>query len=406
MARQSNSNGTDFNGEARKYADLYNATESSLPEKVLLLDTTLREGEQHPGVAFTIRQRLQIAWMLDYFGVDAIEISPIVSRDHEESTKAMLKAGLSATIVAHVRALPSDIDVARRCGADWIAMYHSVSDVHLQYKLRVSREEALNRSVEAVEYAKAHGLKCRFTAEDASRTEPAYLKTVCKAVADAGVDRISVPDTTGIMRPMGMYRLVKTVREAVDTPLDVHCHNDMGLGLANSLAGVEAGASQIHVTINGASERVGLVSLAEASLALALLYGMKMNVRFNMLQEISQLMSSYTGIPVPASMPIVGENAYKHKAGTHVAAVIRSSQAYENIPPNVVGNRRKIIFGELSGKNGAAFLLRLLGLNPSTEQATTLAQGLKNLRCGDLFELDLSEDMESKFEEPVSKSRN
>ncbi|MBI4257930.1 MAG: 2-isopropylmalate synthase [Thaumarchaeota archaeon] len=406
MARESGDNGLGFDGEARRHIDSYNGPDKSLPEKVLLLDTTLREGEQHPGVSFTIRQRLQIAWMLDYFGVNAIEISPIVSRDHEESTKSMLKAGLSATIVAHVRALPSDIDVARRCGADWIAMYHSVSDVHLKHKLRVSREEALKRSVEAVEYAKAHGLQCRFTAEDASRADPEFLKTVCKAVTDAGVDRISVPDTTGIMRPMGMYRLVKTVRGEVDTPLDVHCHNDLGLGLANSLAGMEAGASQIHVTINGISERVGLVSLAEASLALMFLYGMKMNVRLNMLQELSQLISSYTGIPIPASMPLVGENAYKHKAGTHVAAVIRSSQAYENIPPNAVGNRRRIIFGELSGKNGAAFLLRILGLNPSPEQAATLAQGLKNLRCGDLFELDLAGDMETKLEESTGKSQS
>lgn len=364
---------------------------------MLLLDTTLREGEQSPGVSFTIRQRLQIAWMLDYFGVDAIEISPVISRDHEESTKAMLKAGLSATIVAHVRALPSDIDVALRCGADYIAMYHSVSDVHLKHKLRVTREEALNRSVEAVEYAKAHGLRLRFTAEDASRADPEFLKMVCTAIAKAGADRISIPDTTGIMRPQGMYRLVRTVREIVDTPLDVHCHNDMGLALANSLAGMEAGASQIHVTINGYSERVGLVSLAEAALALSLLYGMKLNVRLNMLQELSKLMEDYTGIRTPSSMPLVGENAYKHKAGTHVSAVIRNSQAYENIPPGVVGNRRRIIFGELSGKNGVAFLLKILGMDSSMEQAAILAQGLKNLRCGDLFELDLSQDMETQL---------
>jgi 2-isopropylmalate synthase len=382
---------------------VYNGLETPLPERILLLDTTLREGEQSPGVSFTNRQRLQIAWMLDYFGVDAVEISPIVSRDHEESTRAMLKAGLSATIVAHVRALTSDIDVALRCDANWIALYHSVSDVHLKYKLRVSREETVRRSVEAVEYAKAHGLHARFTAEDASRADPEFLKTVCRAVSEAGVDRISIPDTTGVMRPFGMYRLVKAVRETVDTPLDVHCHNDAGLALANALAGMEAGATQIHVTINGLSERVGLVSLAEAAVSLILLYGMKLNVRLNMLQELSQLIETYTGIRTPPSTPIVGENAYKHKAGTHVAAVIRNSQAYENIPPNAVGNRRRLVFGELSGKNGMAFLLRLLGMDASPAQASTLAQGLKNLRCGDLFELDLTEDMESKLAEAYAQ---
>ena len=392
-----------LDGEARKYANLYNGLETPLPERILLLDTTLREGEQSPGVSFTNRQRLQIAWMLDYFGVDAVEISPIVSRDHEESTRAMLKAGLSATIIAHVRALTSDIDVALRCDANWIALYHSVSDVHLKYKLRVSREEAVRRSVEAVEYAKAHGLHARFTAEDASRADPDFLKTVCRAVSEAGVDRISIPDTTGVMRPFGMYRMVRTMHETVDTPLDVHCHNDAGLALANALAGMEAGATQIHVTINGLSERVGLVSLAEAAVALILLYGMKLNVRLNMLQELSQLIETYTGIRTPPSTPIVGENAYKHKAGTHVAAVIRNSQAYENIPPNAVGNRRRLVFGELSGKNSMAFLLRMLGMDPSPAQASTLAQGLKNLRCGDLFELDLTEDMEAKLAEAYAQ---
>ena len=380
--------------ESISLANNYNRVRNNSVEDVLILDSTLREGEQAPGVSFTMRQRLQIAWMLDYFGVDAIEISPIISPDHKESCKRLIKAGLSANIIAHVRALPEDIDVALDCDASWIAVYHSISDIHLKHKLRISREETVSRAVNAVEYAKSHGLRLRFTVEDASRADPSFLKSICKEIAEAGVDRIGLPDTLGILRPIGMYNLVKTVRDVVDTPLDVHCHNDLGLATANSLAGFEAGASQIHVTINGLGERVGIAPLAEVAMALTLVYDKKLKVKLDMLKELSDLIDMYTGVRTPESKPIVGENAYKHKAGTHIAAIIRNPVAYELVPPRTVGNRRRIIFGELSGKHGAAFLLRVLGLNPSMEEAVKLAQGLKRLRCGDLFELSLSEELE------------
>ncbi|MCP8310420.1 MAG: 2-isopropylmalate synthase [Candidatus Methylarchaceae archaeon HK01B] len=375
-------------------ASWYNKVSSNPVGDVFLLDSTLREGEQSPGVSFTVHQSLQIAWMLDYFGVNAIEISPIVSPSHKESCRRIVKAGLGADIIVHVRALPKDIDVALDCDARWIAMYHSVSDIHLKYKLRVSREETIRRAVGAVEYAKSHGLRLRFTMEDASRSDPEFLNRICKEVAEAGADRIGLPDTLGILRPQGMYNLVRAVREVVDTPLDVHCHNDLGLATANSLAGIEAGADQIHVTINGLGERVGIAPLAEVVMALKLIYRKKMKVKQDLLSELSNLIERYTGVRTPESKPIVGENAYKHKAGTHVAAIIREPAAYELIPPKAVGNKRRVVFGELSGKNSAAFLLHILGLSPSVEEAGKLAQGLKKLQCGDLFELSLSEELE------------
>ncbi len=384
----------------------YNNSERTIPKNVLILDSTLREGEQAPGVSFTMRQRLQIAWMLDYFGVNYIEVSPIVSESHEESCRTMIKAGLSADIVAHLRALPQDIDVALRCGASWIAMYHSVSDVHLRYKLRVSRERAVERAVEAVEYAKRHGLKMRFTMEDASRADPEFLKEMCTAVSEAGADRLSLPDTLGIMSPRGMHRLVKMIRETVKTPLDMHCHNDLGMSLANSLAGLEAGATMVHTTIDGLGERAGLTSLAELTVALKLIYGLDLDVRTEMLKELSDLIVSYTSVKTPPSKPLVGDNAYKHKAGTHVAAIIRNPAAYELLPPETVGNRRRIIIGELAGRTEAAFLMNLLGLNPNAEDASRLVKGLKSLRNGDLFELELSKEMEAELlgvEDSVNK---
>ena len=290
------------------YADQYNAYNKK-PKKISVLDSTLREGEQHPGVSFTNKQRIQIAWMLDYFGVDQIEISPVISKDHQQATKTIIKQGLNADIVSHGRALKKDIDISLNCDASWCAAYLAISDVHLKDKLRISREEALKRAVETVEYAKSHGLKIRFTIEDGSRAEPKFLIQVCKAIEEAGVDRISLPDTVGIMRPIGMYNFVKMVRNEVDTPLDAHVHNDIGFALANAFAACDAGVDQIHTTIDGIGERTGIPSLAEVAVALTYLYKSPNDFRLDMLVDLSRLIEQYTTIKPYDSKPIVGSSA-------------------------------------------------------------------------------------------------
>ena len=383
------------------YAHQYNwMCENAPKRRIRILDSTLREGEQHPGVSFTIKQRIQIAWMLDSFGVDQIEISPVVSPDHVVATKTIIKQGLRADIVAHTRAIKSDVDIAIDCGATWVATYMGISDIHLSAKLKITREEAKIRALDVADYIKAHGLKSRFTMEDASRTEPAFLIEMCKEMNRRGIERISIPDTVGIMRPRGMYNLVKMVHDSIDiskTSLDVHCHNDVGLALANALAGCEAGADQIHTTIDGFGERTGIPSLAEAAVALTLVYRSNNDLRLHMLKDLSKTISDYISLPVPESKPIVGDSAYKHKAGTHLAAILRNPAAYEIIEPKIVGNRRKIVFGELAGKNGAAYLLSLLGLETGKHEAETLARGLKELRMGDILELYLDDRLERKI---------
>ncbi|HKZ60930.1 MAG TPA: 2-isopropylmalate synthase [Nitrososphaera sp.] len=383
------------------YAHQYNWNgENAQKRRIRILDSTLREGEQHPGVSFTIKQRIQIAWMLDSFGVDQIEISPVVSPDHAEATKTIIRQGLRADIVAHTRAIKPDVDIAIDCGATWVATYMGISDIHLSAKLKITREEAKIRALEVADYIKAHGLKSRFTMEDASRTEPAFLVEMCKEMNKRGIERISIPDTVGIMRPQGMYNLVKMVHDSIDTSrtsLDVHCHNDVGLALANALAGCEAGADQIHTTIDGFGERTGVPSLAEAAVALTLVYRSSNDLRLHMLKDLSKTISDYIHMPIPESKPVVGDSAYKHKAGTHLAAILRNPAAYEIIEPKIVGNRRKIVFGELAGKNGAAYLLSLLGLETGRHEAETLARGLKELRMGDILELYLDDRLERKI---------
>ena len=380
------------------FANIYNQTTTE--KKISILDSTLREGEQHPGISFTNKQRIQIAWLLDSFGVNQIEISPVVSHDHFEATKTIIKQGLGADILAHVRALKSDVEVAIDCNATWVATYMGISDIHLATKLKISREEAKIRALEVADYIKSHGLKSRFTMEDASRTDPQFLIEMCKEMNSRGIERISIPDTVGIMRPQGMYNLVKMVRENIDTnvsSLDVHCHNDVGLALANALAGCEAGATQIHTTIDGLGERTGIPSLAEAAVALTLIYRIPNDFRLHMLRDLSRTIVDYTHMETPESKPIVGESAYKHKAGTHLAAILQNPSAYEILEPRLVGNRRKIVFGELAGKNGAAYLLSLLGLETSRAEAEKMAKGLKELRMGDILELYLDERLERKI---------
>ena len=378
------------------YANVYNAYEKN-PKKITILDSTLREGEQHPGVSFTNKQRIQIAWMLDYFGVDQIEISPVVSEDHKSATKTIIEQDLRADIVSHGRALKSDIDISLDCDAKWCAAYLGISDIHLRDKLRITREQAIERAVQTVEYAKAHGLKIRFTVEDGSRADPAFLLKICKAIEEAGVDRISLPDTVGILRPIGMYNFVRKVQRCTNVPLDAHVHNDMGFALANAFAACEAGANQIHTTIDGIGERTGIPSLAEVAVALTYLYKSPNDFRLDMLLDISKLIEQYTSIIPYDSKPIVGSSAYKHKAGTHLAAILRNPAAYEPIPPRTVGNRRKIVFGELAGKTGAAYLMSLLGLEENNDHAKKVASGLKRLRMGDLLEIPLEDRLEKKI---------
>ena len=388
------------------YAEEYNSVEKK-SKKIKILDSTLREGEQHPGVSFTVKQRIQIAWELDYFGVDQIEISPIISPDHADATKTIIKQGLKADIVAHGRALKEDIDVSRKCDASWVAAYLGISDIHLKDKLRISREQAMDRAVKTVEYAKSHGLKIRFTVEDGSRADPEYLINVCKAIEDAGVDRISLPDTVGTLRPIGMYNFVKMVRSEIKTPLDVHVHNDIGFALANAFAGCDAGADQIHTTIDGIGERTGIPSIAETAVALNYLYKSPNDFRLDMLVDLSRLIAQYTNIQPYDSKPLVGSSAFKHKAGTHLAAVLNNTAAYEPIHPRIVGNRRRIVFGELAGKTGAEYLMSLLGMKEDVDNAKNIAAGLKNIRMGDLLDIPLEDNVERKIinDEKGRKSR-
>ncbi len=370
------------------------------PERIRvgLLDSTLREGEQTPGVSFTVEQKVEIAKALSDAGVQMIEAGhPAVAPDVYEAVKRIVglkKEGvIRSEIVAHSRAVKRDIEVAAELEPDRIAIFYGVSDIHLKYKHRVSREQALSIIGEMVEYAKQHGVKVRFTAEDATRADYEYLVEVVKTARDAGADRVSIADTVGIATPAFMRRLFESLRRDVPgVEFDVHAHNDLGLATANSLAAVEGGATIIHVTINGLGERAGITPLHEAAVALKVHYGVEV-VDLKMLPKLSRLVERYSGIPVPPNTPVVGDNAFTHKAGVHVAGILANPATYEPFPPEMVGRTRDYVIDKYTGRKAVRARLEKLGVTVTDRELDEIVRRIKQrpdiryLRDEDLLEI-------------------
>ena len=351
--------------------------ERKINHRVLLLDTTLREGEQTPGVTFTIEEKLELARKLDEIGINMIEAGdPNVSGDVKEAVRRIAKEGLKAEILAHCRALVQDVENAASCEVDRVAIFLGTSKSHLQYKLKKDGDNAVALVSKAVEYAKTQGLKVRFTAEDASRTDRDFLLRICKAAEEAGADRISIPDTVGIMAPDNVRELFQDLSSKLKAELDTHCHNDLGMATANTLAALEGGATAAHVTINGLGERSGIAPLSEVAVALKVVYGIQ-TVRLEQLPALSLLIEKLSGIVPAPTTPIIGENAFTHKAGVHVAGVLANPSTYEGFPPDLIGRQRDIIIDKYTGIHAVKSRLERLGVALSEAQIIQVVQAIK-----------------------------
>ncbi|MUN29228.1 isopropylmalate synthase [Sulfuracidifex metallicus DSM 6482 = JCM 9184] len=327
---------------------------------VRIFDTTLRDGEQAPGIDLTVEQKVKIARRLADMGVDVIEAGfPASSEGEFIATKKILEEiGDMTEVIGLSRANKNDIDKTIQSGLGSIHVFIATSDIHLKYKLRMTREEVLDKIYENVRYAKDHGMVVEYSPEDATRTEEDFLLTAVKTAIDAGADRINIPDTVGTMQPFKFYDLIrKIVGVAGDKIISVHCHNDFGLATANSLAGLFAGARQVHVTVNGIGERAGNASLEEVVMGAKKLFGFNVNVKTWMLYETSKMISQMTGVPVPYFKAIVGDNAFGHEAGIHVHGVLENPSTYEPLTPEEVGNFRRIELGKHSGIHGLKKIL-------------------------------------------------
>ncbi len=351
--------------------------------KVRIFDTTLRDGEQTPGVALSPTQKFDIAKKLDALGVDAIETGfPVISDGEMQAIKMITKENFNAELCGLARTDKKDIDLIVDSGLKYVHTFIATSDIHLQYKLKITRDEALAKAIDAVEYAKSRGLQVEFSAEDATRTDRDFLNKVFGQVAKAGADRIDIPDTVGYATPAYIAQITKDAIATTKLPVSVHCHNDFGLAVANAISGIQAGAQCAHVTINGIGERAGNASLEEFVMALQCLQFDKKyetNINTKLLYETSKYISNQVGVHVQRNKAIVGENAFGHESGIHTHGVLSNPLTYEPIGPELVGRTRWLQVGKHAGAHGISAMLNDYGIDPTREQTHKILEKVKNL---------------------------
>ncbi|MGE5821215.1 MAG: 2-isopropylmalate synthase [Nitrososphaerota archaeon] len=376
-------------------------------EKVRIFDTTLRDGEQTPGVSVNAEQKVTIAIKLDELGVDAIEAGfPIVSDGEARAIKTIVRQGLKSEICGLARSVQADIDAALKCDLKYIHTFIATSEIHMKYKLNMTPDQVLERAIWAVDYAKKHGVQVEFSAEDATRSDRGFLIKVLKAAQEAGADRIDIPDTVGYATPEYISSLVQEVADNITVPISMHCHDDFGHAVANSLAGINAGAICAHVTINGIGERAGNASLEEFVMALHCLYNRRTNIKSELLYETSKFVSNTMGIIVQPNKAIIGENAFGHESGIHTHGIINNPLTYEPISPELVGRKRWLQAGKHAGAHGIKAMLGDFGIKPTEEQLKeiverqkTVADLGKSITTADLLSISGQIMGNSKFEE-------
>ncbi|MEN6328710.1 MAG: homocitrate synthase family protein [Methanobacteriaceae archaeon] len=351
------------------------------PEKITVYDTTLRDGEQTPGVCLRTPEKLQIARKLDELGVHQIEAGfPIVSNEERRSVRAIVQENLNADILVLSRTKKEDIDMAIDCDVDGIITFMGTSDLHLKYKFKKSREEILNICINSIEHAKDHGLFVAFSAEDATRTDINFLKEIYKKAENYGVDRVHIADTVGAISPQAMAYLVGELKKDLKTEISLHCHNDFGMALSNSISGLLAGASAVSTTVNGIGERAGNTSLEELVMTLLLIYGVDLKFNIGIFYELSQLVEKLTNMRIPENKPIVGRNVFRHESGIHVDAVIEEPLTYEPFLPEMIGHHRRIVLGKHSGCRAVKAKLTECGIEVSRDELCRIVEKVKAKR--------------------------
>jgi len=372
---------------------------------VRIFDTTLRDGEQSPGFSMNTDEKIRMARQLANLGVDTIEAGfPISSRGDLEAVQAVAREVRDVPIAALARAKKSDIDAAVEAltpaASSRLHIFLATSDLHLQVKLHMTREQAIEAIASMIRYGRQHVAEVEFSAEDAGRTEIGYLCQVCKTAVDAGATILNLPDTVGYAVPEEYGEMFRRVREFLGDQqgitLSAHCHDDLGLAVANSLAAVRAGVRQIECTVNGIGERAGNAALEEIAVALAVRkdsFGVTTNIKLDQLFPASRLLTEVTGAVVAPNKAVVGANAFAHEAGIHQDGIIKNPLTYEIISPETVGvPSRSLVMGKHSGRNALRSNLRDLGFAPSDAElaeiyrrVTALADESKSVRPRDIL---------------------
>ncbi|PKM80512.1 MAG: 2-isopropylmalate synthase [Firmicutes bacterium HGW-Firmicutes-14] len=352
-----------------------------MDDRVWIFDTTLRDGEQSPGVSLNTQEKLDIARQLQKLGVDIIEAGfPIASQGDFEAVKNIAKSVKGVTIAGLARASVKDIDRAweavKYADQARIHTFIATSDIHLRHKLKMSREQVLEAAVAAVKIARQYTADVEFSAEDAFRSEPEFLCRVIEAAINAGATTVNIPDTVGYATPFEFGGFIRDIREKVSNIdkaiVSVHCHNDLGLAVANSLAAVANGAQQVECTVNGIGERAGNASLEEVVMALYTrhpFFGRHTGIRKEEIYRTSRMVSNLTGMKIQPNKAIVGKNAFAHESGIHQDGVLKERTTYEIMNPEMIGlNIKNIVLGKHSGRHAIKDRLVELGYHLSVEE--------------------------------------
>jgi len=356
-----------------------------LPRKVTVHDVTLRDGEQQAGITFRKEEKLAIARALDEAGIPRIEAGlPAVSQEDYEAVKAIAKEGLSAKIFSFARCNKSDVDLALKCDVDGVVMEIPSSEHIIERAYGWNISKAVDLSVEATRYAASHGLHVDFFTIDSSRASFESCWKIVNSVAKEGhMDSLTLVDTFGVCSPEGVRMLVRRFREKVRKPLEIHCHNDYGLGVANTIAAVSEGVGTIHTTVNAIGERMGNTSTEESVMALELLYGVKTGVKMEKLYGLSRLVEQYSGAPKARNKPVVGEGIFTVESGIIVSWWNRLKQqdmAIEMLPyvPSLVGQQGiRVILGKKSGRDSIIFKMAELGIDHTAYDVDELLSKVK-----------------------------
>jgi homocitrate synthase NifV len=337
-------------------------------DDIILEDTTLRDGEQSPGVAFSKETKLKIHDLLVEAGVRWIEAGiPVMGGEELETMKALLERGGPATLVAWNRGVRDDLKLSLDIGFKAVHIGLPTSELHLKASVNKDRTWLLGQAADLIKYAKDRGAFVSISAEDVARTEISFLQEYAGRVEAAGADRLRVSDTIGILTPEGYGERIRCITESSKIDLQCHAHNDFGLATANTLAGLQNGARYFHVTVNGIGERAGMADLAQVVIALKLLYSRDVGVEGTKLKALSNLVAEATRCAPPPWQPVVGNNVFAHESGIHVNGMLRNERSFEPILPEEVGGERRYVLGKHSGRVNIRQALVAEGIEPAEE---------------------------------------
>ena len=349
-------------------------------KSIKIVDTTLRDGEQTAGVVFANHEKIAISQMLSDLGINQIEVGiPAMGGDEKEAIKSICKRNLKSSIMAWNRAVISDIENSIDCGVDSVAISISISDIHIQNKLKTSREWVLENMVKSVEYAKRNGLYVSVNGEDASRANDDFLIEFIEVAKQAGADRFRYCDTVGVMDPFSIKDKISKIYNKTKFDIEMHTHNDFGLATANAIAGIIGGANYVGVTVNGLGERAGNAALEEVLMALKYIHGYDTNIDTTKFKDLSEYVSSASGRDLPAWKAIVGSNMFKHESGIHADGALKNPTNYEAFDPKEVGLERQIVIGKHSGKAAIINKFKEYDINLNDEDASIMLESVRAL---------------------------